>query len=61
MKHENWIGFTEGAWQDEINVRDFIQKNYKPYEGDASFLSGATERTRELMNKVELLFALEGQ
>ena len=40
-----WAGFTSGAWQDAIDVRDFIQKNYTPYEGDASFLAGATERT----------------
>jgi len=40
-----WEGFTPGAWQDSIDVRDFIQKNYTPYEGDASFLAGPTERT----------------
>ena len=34
MKHENWNGFKNGAWQDEINVRDFIQNNYKEYIGD---------------------------
>ena len=61
MKHENWNGFVAGKWQDEINVRDFIQTNYKPYEGDSDFLSGATERTKELMKKVEALFALERQ
>ena len=42
-----WTGFIPGAWQDEINVRDFIQRNYSPYEGDASFLAGATERTKK--------------
>ena len=61
MKHENWNGFVEGRWQDEINVRDFIQKNYKPYEGDDSFLSGATERTISLMKKLQNLFMLERQ
>ncbi len=61
MKHENWKGFKAGAWQDEINVRDFIQKNYKEYCGDDSFLSGATERTKGLMKKVEQLFILEKQ
>ena len=61
MRHDNKNGFKEGIWQDEINVRDFIQKNYKEYKGDASFLSGATERTRGLMKKVQLLFALERQ
>ena len=52
MEHINWNGFKNGVWQDEINVRDFIQKNYTEYRGDASFLSGATDRTRELMKKV---------
>ena len=42
MTHENWNGFKGGAWQEEINVRDFIQKNYTEYKGDVSFLSGAT-------------------
>ena len=59
MKHENWTGFTEGIWQDEINVRDFIQKNYKEYKGDSAFLASATDRTKELMKKVQELFALE--
>lgn len=40
-----WEGFAEGCWQDTINVRDFIQRNYTPYEGDSSFLSGPTEKT----------------
>ena len=61
MKHINWNGFIEGVWQDEINVRDFIQTNYKEYAGDASFLSGATQRTKALMEKVQALFALERQ
>ena len=61
MKHANWSGFNPGAWQDEINVRDFIQQNYKPYEGDSSFLAGATERTDALMKKVQGLFAIERQ
>ena len=43
MNHKNWNGFKAGVWQDEINVRDFIQQNYKEYHGDDSFLrhSGA--------------------
>ena len=45
MEHKNWNGFIKGVWQDEINVRDFIQQNYKEYKGDASFLAGATQRT----------------
>ena len=61
MKHTNWSGFAAGVWQDEINVRDFIQKNYKPYEGDHRFLSGSTKRTDDMMRKVQALFALERQ
>ncbi len=61
MEHNNWKGFVGGAWQDEINVRDFIQKNYKEYTGDASFLAGATPRTEKLMEKLNALFALEAQ
>ncbi len=61
MEHKNWLGFKEGVWQDEINVRDFIQKNYTEYKGDESFLEGATERTNNLMKKVQALFALERQ
>ena len=61
MEHINWNGFKKGVWQDEINVRDFIQQNYKEYRGDASFLAGATERTSELMGKVNELFKLERQ
>jgi len=61
MEHKNWSGFAAGVWQDEINVRDFIQQNYKSYEGDSSFLAGATERTQALMKKLQALFALERQ
>ncbi len=43
-----WEGFTTGEWADSINVRDFIQKNYTPYEGDDSFLAGPTEATEKL-------------
>ncbi|CFR04398.1 formate C-acetyltransferase [Yersinia kristensenii] len=47
-----WQGFTQGDWQNEVNVRDFIQKNYTPYEGDESFLAGSTEATDKLWAKV---------
>ncbi|MDC9588451.1 formate C-acetyltransferase [Xenorhabdus sp. XENO-10] len=47
-----WQGFNEGSWQNEVNVRDFIQKNYIPYEGDESFLAGATKETDLLWEKV---------
>ena len=59
MEHKNWTGFKKNVWQDEINVRDFIQANYKEYTGDSEFLSGATERTDALMEKVEALFKEE--
>ena len=59
MEHNNWNGFKGGIWQDEINVRDFIQNNYTAYEGDSAFLAGATKRTDELMKKLNALFALE--
>ena len=59
MEHKNWNGFKQGVWQNEINVRDFIQTNYKEYYGDDTFLSGATERTKNLMSKIQALFALE--
>ncbi len=59
MEHNNWNGFIDGDWQNEISVRDFIQRNYRPYAGDAAFLSGATTRTKEMMKKVQALFAEE--
>ncbi len=58
-EHAAWSGFVGGDWKDEINVRDFIQKNYHEYTGDDSFLEGATERTRDLYEKVSALFAEE--
>lgn len=61
MYFEGWNGFKEGKWQDEINVRDFIQQNYTVYEGDEGFLSGPTARTTELMNKLNSLFEVEHQ
>ncbi|PQQ28038.1 formate C-acetyltransferase [Photorhabdus hindustanensis] len=47
-----WQGFNQGNWQNEVNVRDFIQKNYIPYEGDESFLAGSTKATDTLWEKV---------
>ena len=61
MEHKNWNGFKKGVWQDEINVRDFIQQNYTEYKGDSSFLAGATPRTEALMKKLQSLFTLERQ
>lgn len=59
MKFEQWNGFKSGVWQDSINVRDFIQTNYTPYEGDASFLAGPTARTQALSDKLQALLAEE--
>ena len=61
MTHENWWGFVGGDWQQSINVRDFIQKNYTEYLGEDSFLAGPTERTNALMKKVNTLFTVERQ
>ena len=59
MKFDAWNGFVAGDWCEHINVRDFINKNYTAYEGDASFLSGATERTNSLNSKLRELQKLE--
>ena len=56
---EAWKGFAGGTWQQEIDVRDFIQKNYTPYEGDESFLVGPTERTTKLWDDVMALLLKE--
>lgn len=49
---QEWASFHEGIWEKEINVRDFIQRNYHPYEGDESFLQGPTEATKKLWEQV---------
>ena len=49
---EQWKGFTNGVWQNEVNVRDFILKNFTPYTGDESFLAGPTESTSKLWDQV---------
>src|SRR3954454_9884555 len=54
-----WEGFKAGLWQKEINVRDFIQQNYEPYEGDESFLASATDRTKQLWGRLNGLFVEE--
>ncbi len=61
MTHANWNGFVSGAWQDEINVRDFIQQNYTEYVGDESFLADSTPRTKALMERLQALFKIEHQ
>jgi len=54
-----WEGFNTGLWQNEINVRDFIQQNYEPYEGDESFLAGPTLRTKNIWDQLNQLFVEE--
>ncbi|MDQ2085861.1 formate C-acetyltransferase [Herbivorax sp. ANBcel31] len=54
-----WRGFKTGDWCDEIDVRNFINKNYTPYEGDESFLKGSSERTKQLWKKVSCLLEEE--
>ncbi len=56
-----WRSFKKGTWSKDINVRDFIQLNYTPYEGDDSFLAGPTQRTTELWNKVAELMKEENK
>ena len=59
MEFSAWNGFQEGEWQEKINVRDFIDKNYSPYTGDASFLAGPTERTKKALAELDRLKKLE--
>ena len=59
MNFKQWEGFEKGDWQREINVRDFIQRNYTPYEGDESFLTGPTEKTKKLWDEVLELYKKE--
>ncbi|MEE3355782.1 MAG: formate C-acetyltransferase [Candidatus Weimeria sp.] len=54
-QREEWRGFTDGHWNDDVNVRDFIQKNYTPYDGDESFLEGPTEATDKLWARLQEL------
>ena len=59
MKFEQWNGFKDGDWTFSIDVRDFIHKNYTPYEGDDSFLADATSKTKKLWNIVLDLYKKE--
>ena len=56
---EAWAGFAPGMWQKHIDVRDFIQQNYSPYDGDAAFLAKATARTKGIWDKLNALFLEE--
>ena len=59
MNFDEWKNFKGGRWEKEIDVRDFIQNNYTPYEGDDSFLVDATDRTKKLWNEVLKLYEQE--
>ncbi len=59
MKFKEWEGFNEGDWTSEINVRNFIQKNYTPYEGNSQFLEDPTERTKKLWDELLELYKKE--
>ncbi|MBE6903768.1 MAG: formate C-acetyltransferase [Ruminococcaceae bacterium] len=59
LEHKEWHGFIGGDWKNQIDVRDFILKNYKPYTSDASFLQPATQRTKELNKKFQALLKKE--
>ena len=56
---ESWAGFKGDLWKKEINVRDFIQNNYTPYEGDDSFLKPSSEKTRKVWDKLTEMFKVE--
>lgn len=56
---EAWRSFVKGEWNNSINVRDFINLNYTPYDGDASFLQGPTERTKRVSNRLQELLREE--
>ena len=57
--NESWAGFKGELWKKEINVRDFIQHNYTPYEGDESFLKPSSEKTRKVWDKLTEMFKVE--
>ena len=59
MDFEQWKGFEKGEWKRKIDVRNFIQKNYTPYEGTATFLTGTTEKTKKLWDEVLKLYEKE--
>ena len=56
---KEWEGFVAGSWTEQIDVEEFIRLNYHPYDGDDSFLAGATERTKECYQKVQELLVAE--
>jgi formate C-acetyltransferase len=58
-EQEAWRGFTSGMWQKRVDVRDFIQHNYRPYDGNEAFLASATPRTEDIWDKLQKLFIEE--
>ena len=52
MDFKAWQGFVKGKWSEEVNVRDFIQNNYTPYEGDGAFLAPPTKATLKLWDEI---------
>ena len=54
LEKEQWKGFKGRLWKEEVNTRDFIQQNYKPYDGDESFLAGPTEATNKSVSYTHL-------
>lgn len=61
MENKSWEGFNGGKWENTIDVRDFIQKNYTEYKGGEEFLTGSTKRTKEIMRRINSLFEMERQ
>lgn len=61
MENKSWESFNGGKWENTIDVRDFIQKNYTEYKGGEEFLTGSTKRTKEIMCRVNSLFEMERQ
>ena len=61
MQFTQWNGFQQGNWQEGIDVRNFIQTNYRPFSQEPDFLQGPTARTQALMDKVQELFRQERQ
>ncbi|MBQ5471703.1 MAG: formate acetyltransferase, partial [Treponema sp.] len=55
IQKDEWNGFAGRLWKEEINVRDFIQNNYTPYDGDNSFLAGPTAATKKLLDELQKL------
>ena len=58
-QYEQWEGFKGRLWKDDVDVRDFIQNNYKPYNGDDTFLVPSSEKTKKVWNKLTEMFKVE--